>query len=431
VKTVALTGNAASGKSTVADLWQQAGVPVVRSDELAREAVAPGSEGLAQVVARFGARVLTPEGTLDRDAMRARIVIDTAERRALEAIVHPIVDRLRLDWLAATEASGAPMAVVEIPLLYEIEAEAGFDEVVVVHAPEAERLRRLTADRGLAEAEGRALMATQMSSEEKCRRADHVIANGGSRAQLAAAAERTLAELRVPTTGAPGSSALADGWMRLDLHMHTWGSWDCLSDPERVLAQARRRGIGRIAITDHNRLHVALRMAEKYPEQVIPGEEVKTAEGIDVIGLYLKHEIPKATPAREVIDEVARQGGVSYLPHPFAGGKGGGGRWAEELAPLCDVVEVFNARLHAPAQNAAALELARRHARLPGVGSDAHTVGEVARVYLEVPVHENTPEGLRRALTRARPFGRSSSHLVHLASTWAKVRKKLPGCPGE
>lgn len=431
MKTIALTGNAASGKSTVADLWQEAGVPVVRSDELAREAVAPGSQGLERVVAHFGPRVLTPEGALDRDVMRALIVVDPKARRALEAIVHPIVDRLRLEWLAETEASGAPLAVVEIPLLYEISAEGGFDEVVVVHAPEAQRLRRLIGDRGLAEAEARALMATQMPSEEQCRRADHVIGNGAGRGELAAAAAQTLGELRVPTTHAPEAGHAAEGSMRLDLHLHTWGSWDCLSDPERVLAQARRRGVDRIAITDHNRLHVALRMAEKYPEHIIPGEEVKTAEGIDVIGLYLEHEIPKGTPAREVIDEVARQGGVAYLPHPFAGGKGGGGRWAEELAPLCDVVEVFNARLHAPAQNAAALDLARRHGRLPGVGSDAHTVGEVARVWIEAPVHDNTPEALRDALTRARPFGRSSSHLVHLASTWAKVRKKLPACPGE
>ena len=85
-------------------------------------------------------------------------------------------------------------------------------------------------------------------------------------------------------------------FMRMDLHLHTRGSWDCLSDPETVLARARMRGIDRIAITDHNSLTVALEMARRHPDEVIPGEEVKTAEGVDVIGLYLSSEIPNGTP---------------------------------------------------------------------------------------------------------------------------------------
>ena len=75
--------------------------------------------------------------------------------------------------------------------------------------------------------------------------------------------------------------------LRLDLHNHTRGSWDCLSDPEALLSRAAEKGVDRIAITDHNRLEVALEMYEKYPDRIIPGEEVKTGEGIDLIGLYL------------------------------------------------------------------------------------------------------------------------------------------------
>jgi predicted metal-dependent phosphoesterase TrpH len=215
--------------------------------------------------------------------------------------------------------------------------------------------------------------------------------------------------------------------MRLDLHMHTWGSWDCLSDPEKVLAAARSRGVERIAITDHNRLHVALEMAARYPQHVIPGEEVKTAEGIDVIGLYLHTEIPKGTPAADTCRMIRDQGGIAYLPHPYARGKGGSGRYADELAPLCEVVEVFNARLHPGRLNDPAPDLATRHGCLRGAGSDAHTVGEVAGAWVEVPVHPNTPDGLRAALAEGRVHGTTSSNLVHLASTWAKVRKKLPG----
>jgi predicted metal-dependent phosphoesterase TrpH len=223
--------------------------------------------------------------------------------------------------------------------------------------------------------------------------------------------------------GAPGTP----GVLRMDLHLHTAGSWDCLSDPEAVLATARARGYGRIAITDHNRLHVALAMAERYPDAIVPGEEVKTAEGVDVIGLYLSREIPKGTGARETIARIHEQGGIAYLPHPYAGGKGGGGRLAEELAPLCDVVEVFNARLHVERQNRLAAALAERHGKLRGAGSDAHTLHELGNAAVELAPHPNRPQALLRALEGARTSGRSASRLVHLASTWAKVRKKMPG----
>ena len=170
-------------------------------------------------------------------------------------------------------------------------------------------------------------------------------------------------------------------------------------------------------------------MAERYPEQVIAGEEVKTAEGIDVIGLYLTEEIPKGTPAEETIARIREQGGIPYLPHPYAGGKGGGGKYAELLGPQCDVIEVFNARLHGVGVNERAADLARRLGKLVGAGSDSHTVGELGGAFVDVPAHPNRPEALLAALATARTGGREASRLVHLASTWAKVRKKLPGAP--
>ena len=186
--------------------------------------------------------------------------------------------------------------------------------------------------------------------------------------------------------------------MRLDLHLHTEGSWDCLSDPEELLARAQAQGLARIAITDHNRLGVARRMADLHPDFVILGEEVRTAEGIDVIGLYLSEEIRIGTPAREVCRLVKDQGGIVYLPHPYAPGKGGDGRYAEELGPLVDVIEVFNARLHPETRNEPAEELARRLGKLRGAGSDAHTVREVGSTWIEVPQHENTPKAFLSAL---------------------------------
>ncbi len=228
---------------------------------------------------------------------------------------------------------------------------------------------------------------------------------------------------------APSVHEWEGGLIRLDLHLHTHGSWDCLSDPRRVLDRARARGVERIAITDHNQLAVALDMARAFPDRIIAGEEVRTAEGIDVIGLYLQKEIPKGTPAAEVCARVRDQGGLVYLPHPYARGKGGGGRHAEALAASVDIVEVFNARLHPARLNEPAEALARKHGLPRGAGSDAHTVGEVAGAWVEVPAHPNEPAALLAALAGGRIEGRTAPWAVHLASTWAKVRKRLPGSP--
>jgi predicted metal-dependent phosphoesterase TrpH len=215
--------------------------------------------------------------------------------------------------------------------------------------------------------------------------------------------------------------------LRIDLHLHTRGSWDCLSDPERVLERARRRWIGRVAITDHDRLGVALEMAERHPDRVIPGEEVRTAEGVDVIGLYLDEEIPRGTPAREACARIRAQGGIAYLPHPYAPGKGGGGRLAEELAALVDVVEVFNARLLRRGRNARAEGLALASGRLRGAGSDAHTLGEVGNAWVEVHPHPNRPDALLEALASARIGGGRANPHVFLASNLAKVWKRVTG----
>ena len=215
--------------------------------------------------------------------------------------------------------------------------------------------------------------------------------------------------------------------LRLDLHNHTRASFDCLTDPEALLDRAAAEGLDRIGITDHNRLEVALEMYGRYPDRVIPGEEVKTAEGIDLIGFFIQTEIPKGTPAEEVCDRVRDEGGLLYLPHPYARGKGGGGRFAEVLAPKVDIIEVFNARMHPGRLNEPALTLATTHGKPGGAGSDAHTLGELGGAWVEVPPHDNRPEDLLHALASGKVHGRTAPHRVHLWSTWAKVRKRFPG----
>lgn len=190
--TVALTGNAAAGKSTVAELWAGAGVPVVKADDLARDAVGPGSEGLAEVVEAFGTGVLGGDGRLDRAALRDRVFRAPEERALLERILHPRIGALREQWMERQRETGALLVVAEIPLLFEAGLEGGYDVVVCVDAPEDVRLGRLVKDRGLKEDEARRIMGSQIPGEEKRRRAHFVLDNDGSRAELE---ERSLALL--------------------------------------------------------------------------------------------------------------------------------------------------------------------------------------------------------------------------------------------
>ena len=418
---VGLTGNVASGKSSVARLWSERGVPVVSADDLAREVVEPGSPGLEEVRSAFGDSVVAGDGTLDRAALRAIVFTDEDARRTLEAILHPRIQAAREAWLREREAEGHDLVVSEVPLLFEVDLQGHFDVTVLVDAPEKERLRRLTDERGLPRAEARAMIAAQMDPRAKRRLADIVLDNGGSLDELSTRALAVLDDLRARA----GVTIV-----RMDFHMHTWASFDSLTDPEALLRRARSLGYRRIALTDHNRLDVALEMAGRYPDEIIAGEEVKTAEGVDVIGLYLSESIPKGTPGLETIRRIKDQGGIAYLPHPFARGKGGGGRLAEEWGEAVDVIEVFNARLHPGALNERAEELARRLSKLRSAGSDSHTVREFGGAWVDLPDHPNRPDALLRALAAGSPGGRSAPAWVHLLSTWAKVRRHLPGAPG-
>ncbi|MGD2215764.1 MAG: PHP domain-containing protein [Gemmatimonadales bacterium] len=207
--------------------------------------------------------------------------------------------------------------------------------------------------------------------------------------------------------------------LRLDLHIHTRASHDCLSDYSDVIATARARGLDRIAVTDHNEIEGAFRTRDLAPELVIVGEEVKTAEGVDVSGLFVSERIAKGAPAVETAQAIRQQGGLVYLPHPFAGGKGLGPQLLAAIEPYVDVVEIFNARIHRPALNEQARQWAEQRELAGGAGSDAHTLREIGRGVIEVPEFDGR-ESLLDALRAGRIVGRYSSYLVHLASAWAK-----------
>jgi dephospho-CoA kinase len=201
---VALTGNVASGKSEVARLWAREGVPLVSADDLAREAVAPGSQGLRTVVGLFGPGVLTDEGTLDREVVRGIVFENPQLRRRLEEILHPIIRSLRQNWIEEERKRGSRLVVAEIPLLFEVGLEDEFDVVVVVDAAPEESLHRLTSLRGLDEGEARRILAAQMPSEEKVSRATFVIHNHGTLGDLEDRALALLDLLRARAAAGKG-----------------------------------------------------------------------------------------------------------------------------------------------------------------------------------------------------------------------------------
>ncbi|MEU9043744.1 MULTISPECIES: dephospho-CoA kinase [unclassified Kitasatospora] len=190
---IGLTGGIGAGKSEVSRLFAAHGAVIVDSDVIAREVVAPGTDGLAAVVAEFGPQVLREDGALDRPALGAIVFADPERLKALNAIVHPLV-RTRS---AELEAAAAPDAVVvhDVPLLAENGLAPLFDLIVVVDAADEVRLDRLVRLRGMAEHEARARMDAQASRADRLAIADLVIDNGAGLAELSARVDEVWTEL--------------------------------------------------------------------------------------------------------------------------------------------------------------------------------------------------------------------------------------------
>lgn len=193
---VAVTGNIASGKSSLLRIWERAGVPVISADDLARAVVEPGTAGLREVVRVFGDEVLEPDGQLDRSRLRDRVFRDEDARRKLESILHPRIRDLREAWLREQGWRGVELVAAEIPLLFETGYARGVDVTIVVDAPPAVRLERLVRLRGLDAEEAARIMSTQADAADKRAMADHVIPNDGTPADLEQRALELLARLR-------------------------------------------------------------------------------------------------------------------------------------------------------------------------------------------------------------------------------------------
>jgi dephospho-CoA kinase len=192
---VGLTGNIASGKSTVAQRLRALGATVIDADELARRAVDSGTPALQRIAERWGAEVISADGVLNRAALRRRVFHDHAELEELNRIVHPAVTRLRDEQVAQARARGERVIVCDIPLLFERRLADEFDRIVLVDAPRPLRLERLVRERGLHETEALDMITAQMPAELKRARADFVIDNTGSLEELDARVAELWAEL--------------------------------------------------------------------------------------------------------------------------------------------------------------------------------------------------------------------------------------------
>ena len=185
---VALTGNIAAGKTTVAELFRRWGATIIDADQLVREAQAPGEPALREIAARFGADLISSDGTLNRPALRARVLADPAALSDLNRIIHPAVHRRRLQLLAEARTRGDRIVVSDIPLLFEVDDPAGFDAVVLVDAPEELRRTRLLGRRGLSALDADRMMRAQLPAAAKRARSDYVIDNDTDLAALEGAA---------------------------------------------------------------------------------------------------------------------------------------------------------------------------------------------------------------------------------------------------
>ena len=178
---VGLTGGIGTGKSFCLARFAELGAPTIDADGLARQAAAPGTAGYQRIIGRFGSAILKSDGSLDRAALGALVFSDADARRALEAIIHPVVYAAIERWFDGHARTGrVEVAIADIPLLFETGREGDFDRVVVAFCPPALQKARVIERDGSSESEAARRIASQMPIEEKAAKADHVIDTSGT-----------------------------------------------------------------------------------------------------------------------------------------------------------------------------------------------------------------------------------------------------------
>ncbi len=213
-----------------------------------------------------------------------------------------------------------------------------------------------------------------------------------------------------------------ENWLKAEFHCHSIASRDSLSRPADLIDTARRRGLGRLMVTDHNTIRGAQEAHQLDAELVVVGEEILTLDG-ELLAYYVTDEIPRGLVPEDAIRMLRQQGAFISVPHPFDRGRHG---WEladlKRIVPLVDAIEVFNSRSHLPAYNDQSAAFAKEHSLAVTVGSDAHTLGEVGRSTLTLPAF-NSADELRQVIRQGIPETRISSPWVHFGSFWARIKK--------
>jgi predicted metal-dependent phosphoesterase TrpH len=210
----------------------------------------------------------------------------------------------------------------------------------------------------------------------------------------------------------------------VEFHCHTNASKDSLTSPANLIAAARRKGIDRLIITDHNTIAGAQAARALDPELVIVGEEIMTRRG-EILAAYVTEEIPAGLAPREVIRRLREQGAFISVSHPFDRMRSGAWKEADllDILPLVDAIEVYNSRCMLPQFNRLARQFAEKHNVAGTVGSDAHATFEVGRSLLQLEPFEG-PAELRRVIRTAKPITKWSPPWFHFSSRYAVVTKR-------
>ncbi len=216
--------------------------------------------------------------------------------------------------------------------------------------------------------------------------------------------------------------------LRVDLHIHTRFSKDSEAPVESVVEHCSKAGLGMVAITDHDNIRGALEVQKVAPFPVIVGEEIKSSSG-DIIGLFLKEEVPPGLPPMETAQRVKDQGGLVVVPHPFCRLRPTAlrRRALEEILPLVDIIEGYNSHTVFPGDNSKGAEFARQHSVPMVASSDSHSALELGNTFTEVNEsdYDGTPEGLLRAVAAGEMTGKRPNPLLLMAPGYAKLRKML------
>jgi len=200
---------------------------------------------------------------------------------------------------------------------------------------------------------------------------------------------------------------------------------------EQIVERCLDIGINCIAVADHNTIAGALKLKEFAPFEVIVAEEILTPVG-EIMGLFLSEEVSPGLSPQETISRIRSQGGLVAIPHPF----GRSSPWnankltSAEILSGVDIIEAFNSRTPFSSSIARAGKLAKEQGKAASAGSDAHTLGEIGRAYVQMPEFDG-PDDFLNSLAQGKIFGQKSSYLAHFASTWARIRKRILGdsCP--